>query len=389
MKNIGKLDMSPTSLVPPAPNESAVTDHLNHTEQAQSAECSAVDAAPLDTAPLEAAPLDAAPSQLVAPQLTIEDRVRASRASSVRVVGENNPALTTMYESYSPRQLRWDNIDWPVVGWLVLMHAGAIAAPFFFTWTALGVFLVMHWLTGSIGICLAYHRCLSHRSLRLRQPFRFLCTLCGVLSGEGSPLFWTATHRLHHQRSDHEGDPHSPFDGQWWSHIAWLFVRRSPEAKAMVMRRYVPDLIKDPMLQFFERYYGLILIGSGAFFFGIGFLAGGLDWYTGLSVMLWGLCLRMTLVYHGTWFVNSATHLWGYRNYDTRDASKNLWWVAIFAYGEGWHNNHHAHPNVAPAGHKWWEFDITWWSIKALRAIGMAYDIDDRIPQNRSAAEGC
>jgi stearoyl-CoA desaturase (delta-9 desaturase) len=258
-----------------------------------------------------------------------------------------------------------------VLGWMILMHAGALAAPFFFTWQALGVAVGLHWLTASLGICLTYHRYLSHRSLKIRQPVEFFMVLCGVLSGEGGPLMWSAVHRLHHKRSDQEGDPHSPLDGPWWSHITWLFLRRTPEATALLYERFIPELCKRPMLRYFDRTFNYWILASGAALFLVG----------GWPMLLWGLCVRMVVAYHSTWFVNSATHLWGYRNYATRDESRNLWWVAILSYGEGWHNNHHAHPSSARAGHRWWEIDMTFWVIRALRACGMAYHVKDRIPQ--------
>jgi stearoyl-CoA desaturase (delta-9 desaturase) len=273
-------------------------------------------------------------------------------------------------ESFYRDKLQWKNVDWIVLAWMVGMHAGALAAPFFFTWSALGVTVFLHWLTCSIGICLCYHRCLSHKSLKLKQPSRFFALLAGVISGEGSPLMWAATHRVHHSRSDQSGDPHSPLEGEFWSHILWLFVNHDRKTREKLYRRFCPDLAKDKLLLFFDRTYGPWIIGVGVALYAIG----GLPW------LLWGLCLRMVLAYHSTWFVNSATHLWGYRNYSTKDESRNLWWVALFAYGEGWHNNHHAHPRLARAGHRWWEVDMTWWSISALRAIGQATDVDDRVP---------
>jgi stearoyl-CoA desaturase (delta-9 desaturase) len=107
----------------------------------------------------------------------------------------------------------------------------------------------------------------------------------------------------------------------------------------------------------------------------------------GVSLLIWGMSVRMVAAYHSTWLINSATHLWGYRNYDTRDESRNLWWVAILAYGEGWHNNHHAHPAIAPAGHRWWELDMTWWAIRVLQAVGLAWDVRDQIPKGRKAKD--
>lgn len=272
--------------------------------------------------------------------------------------------------SYHPSRLTWNNVDWLSFIWIVGVHIGALAAPFFFTWEALGLTIFLHWLTLSIGIGLGYHRFLSHKSMRLRAPLEFFATLCGVLSGQGTPLAWAATHRLHHQQSDQEGDPHSPTDGPWWSHLWWMFVNRDQKTQDALYRRYVPELKDRLLFRIFERHYGLWLIGSGVVLFALG----GLPW------LLWGLCVRMVWSYHSTWFVNSATHIWGYRNYETRDLSRNLWWVAIFTYGEGWHNNHHAHPSNARAGHRWWEFDPTFWLIKLLKATGLAYEVKDTIP---------
>ena len=272
--------------------------------------------------------------------------------------------------NYAPDNLTWARIDWVVLGWMIAMHVGAVAAFFFFTWQALLAAVVLHWFTCSIGICLGYHRFLAHRSLKLITPARLLVNLCGVLSGEGSPLMWAATHRVHHARSDQEGDPHSPLDGPWWSHMLWLFVRHDKRHRDALYRQYVPDLAADPVLQMFERTYGLWVFGSAVVLYLIG----------GWPLLLWGVCARMVFAYHSTWFVNSATHLWGYRNYKTTDESRNLWWVAVLSYGEGWHNNHHAYPHYARAGHKWWEIDMTWYAIKLLRFLGLAYEVDDRLP---------
>ncbi|MBT4866880.1 MAG: acyl-CoA desaturase [Planctomycetaceae bacterium] len=295
-------------------------------------------------------------------------------------------------EAFSPERLRWSNVDWVVLVWMVVMHAGCLAAPFFFSWAGLGVALVMHWMTASLGICLGYHRYLAHKSMELKKPAEFAVLACGALSAEGSPLTWSSVHRMHHQLSDQPGDPHSPFDGKWWSHLLWLFVNVPKDKKEVLFRRYSPGWAENSMLRFFERTAPWWQVGSGVAALAAGwFLAPFMEmapWAGAASMFLWGICVRMVFAYHSTWFVNSATHLWGYRNYETRDKSKNLWWVAILAYGEGWHNNHHAHPSVAPAGHRWWEFDITWWSIKALRAVGLAYNVKDKIPTRETKMEG-
>ena len=292
-----------------------------------------------------------------------------------------------MLASFDPSRLKWSNVDWTVTIFLVTIHAGAIAAPFFFSWWAMGVAAVLYWATASIGICLGYHRYLAHRSMKLAKPAEFACMAMGTISGEGTPLMWSAVHRLHHQKSDQEGDPHSPRKGGWWSHILWLFIARSKRENDILYRRYIPELLERPMLRFFEKSAMWWLIGTGLTLGGIGYLLSG--WYGFASFVLWGFCMRMVVAYHATWLINSATHIWGYRNYKTRDDSKNLWWVALFSFGEGWHNNHHAHPTVAPAGHRWWEVDTTWWIIKALRFCGLAWDVNDRIPEdNGKAADG-
>jgi sn-2 palmitoyl-lipid 9-desaturase len=294
---------------------------------------------------------------------------RADEPSTTSAAAPNDK-FGDIYASFAPSRLTWSNVDWVVLGWMVIMHAGCLAAPFFFNWSALGVCVALHWLTGSIGICLGYHRFLSHKSLKLVAPARFVTLLAGSLSGEGSPLTWAATHRLHHMRSDQEGDPHSPLDGSLWSHMWWLLVYRTPAQRDALFQKFAPDLVNDRMLQFFEKTYFLWQVVSGVVLYAIG----------GMPFLLWGLCVRMVAMYHSTWFVNSATHIWGYRNYETRDMSRNLWWVAVLSYGEGWHNNHHAHPHTARAGHRWYEFDPTFWAIRFLQVTRLAYEVDDRNP---------
>ena len=314
--------------------------------------------------------MESDPNLQVAPELKTTETAPKKSARAIE--------REEIWAGFSPTELRWGNLSWVVISFITAMHLGALAAPFFFSWSALGAALVLHWLTCSIGVCMAYHRCLSHKSLKLRNPAKFIANYFGVISGEGSPLMWASTHRVHHARSDKEGDPHSPHDGPWWSHLLWVFVQNSPRKFNLLVKHYSPDLEKDPQLQMFERTYGLWLWGTGLGLGAIGYAIGG--WVGALSWITWAFCLRMVVAYHSTWFVNSATHLWGYRNYDTTDHSKNLWWVAVMAYGEGWHNNHHAHPRLAKAGHRWWELDPTWWTISTLRALGLAYDVDDRVP---------
>jgi sn-2 palmitoyl-lipid 9-desaturase len=297
-------------------------------------------------------------------------RSRKHRVAAYQPAEARKVESQEIFDWFNPNQLNWKNVDWVVLGWMVAIHLGCLAAPFFFSWQAIGLALVAYWLTSSVGVCLGYHRYLTHKSFKLSKPAEFGVLLCSVASGEGSPLMWAATHRLHHQRSDQEGDPHSPLEGKWWAHMAWLFVNHSKEQRDVLYRRYVPDLVDQPMMRFFEKTYGLWLIVIGVALLAIG----------GIPALLWAMCVRMVIAYHSTWFVNSATHLWGYRNYETRDESRNLWWVALLAFGEGWHNNHHAHPSTARAGHRWWEVDMTFWVIRGLEAVGLATEVNDQIP---------
>jgi len=272
------------------------------------------------------------------------------------------------------RATRWnEGVDWPVAAWLIFLHVGALAAPFYFTWKAVALCLFLGWLTGGVGICLGFHRLFSHASFGTSRPVRWAIAFLGGLAGQGSCLHWVANHRKHHVYSDQEGDPHSPLDGSLWSHALWFLPKTSAEDADALHRRWAPDLMKDPFIRFLDRtfilwhlVFGAVLYALGAYFW---------DSYTGWSFVVWGMFVRLVYVLHATWFVNSATHMWGYRNYETTDQSRNLWWVALLTYGEGWHNNHHAHPRGANHGHRWFEVDMTYTSIRALERLGLARNV--------------
>ncbi len=268
------------------------------------------------------------------------------------------------------RRSHWaEGLNWPTICWLTVIHVAVLAAPFTFSWAGLFVLLLMAWLTGGIGICLGNHRLFTHRSFAVIRPLRWLIAVLGSLAGQGSLIDWVADHRKHHALSDREGDPHSPNDGAWWSHMLWLMSDRSRSNQAH-RRHWAPDLLKEPVLVWIDRTVPPLAPGFRRLVFGLGFWIGGIA--TGCSLLVWGVFLRLVFVFHATWLVNSASHLWGYRNYQTRDNSRNLWWVALLTYGEGWHNNHHAYPRMARNRHKWWEFDLTFEVIRLLRTLGLA-----------------
>jgi sn-1 stearoyl-lipid 9-desaturase len=248
---------------------------------------------------------------------------------------------------------------------MVAFHIGAIAALFMFTWKAFFVALFLWWVAGSLGIGIAYHRLLTHRGFKTYKWFEYFITFCATLALEGGPFFWVATHRVHHQNTDVEGDPHSPRDGGFWSHMGWIMTGRTLHNHSSALLPYIPDLRKDKFHTFISKWHWvpITVLGVALLVFG------------GWSVMLWGIFFRTVMGLHFTWLVNSATHMWGSQRFLTGDTSKNSFWVALLTFGEGWHNNHHAHPQAARHGLAWYEIDLNWYGICVLRAIGLIWDV--------------
>lgn len=252
---------------------------------------------------------------------------------------------------------------------IAIPHFGALFAPFTFTWPAFWTFLILVWVTGGLGICLCYHRLLTHRSFKCPKWFEYFLTFLGTLTLQGTPLFWVGTHRYHHATSDTEEDPHSPHHGGfWWSHMLWFFKYTPKLEDKELWIQYAPELEKDAGHRFIAQYHWIGPCALGAVLFLIG----------GWPLLVWGFFLRTAAVLHMTWLVNSATHQWGYQSFASRDNSKNLWWVALIGFGEGWHNNHHAFQSSARHGLRWWEIDVTYLTIKLLSFVGLASAI--RVP---------
>lgn len=318
--------------------------------------------------PAVAESLDEQVDTILLPTESVAEPLTTSRPMATE---EGSRRRDTSLKSRFPR-----GVNWTVSGWMIVMHIGAIVALWNFSWPAFATFVFLHWVTASLGICLGYHRLLTHGSLIVPRPVKYFFSICGMLSAEGSPLMWVATHRKHHAHSDLEDDPHSPNDGFWWSHMLWFNPAETKEQTEALYKRWAPDMYRDPVQRFFDKTFILYPLILGAFLFGIG------EYFfqAGLSMLLWGLCARMVVAYHSTWFVNSATHIWGYRNYATTDRSRNLWWVALLSYGEGWHNNHHAHQRLARHGHRWYEIDMTYMAIWTLKALGLAKNVQNKLP---------
>ncbi len=248
---------------------------------------------------------------------------------------------------------------------LVIFHAGAIAALFMPTWPAVIAAAFLYWATLSLGIGMGYHRLHTHRGYKVPRWLEYTLAVFGTMTLEGGPIFWVATHRIHHQKSDQPGDPHSPRDGAWWSHVGWIILGESNHAATEKMARYAPDLGRDPFYRWLNTYHYLPLIALAGILYAIG----------GLPMVMWGIFVRVTLGLHATWAVNSATHMWGSKRFATRDDSRNNVWVALASFGEGWHNNHHAHPVSARHGLAWYELDITWLEICLLQKLGLIKNV--------------
>lgn len=267
-----------------------------------------------------------------------------------------------------------DGLNWVTVGFMALFHVGALAALFFFSWQRLAVAVVLYVLAINVGIGMCYHRLLTHRGYQVPKWLEYAMAVCATLALEGGPMFWVATHRVHHQLSDQEGDPHTPREGTFWAHTGWILFGEALHAQGETLGRYAPDLCRDRIHMWLSKYHWLPISLSGVVLFAAGWYFGG-GFVSGIAMVLWGGFLRVTVGLHATWLVNSATHLWGSRRFETRDDSRNSWWVALVTGGEGWHNNHHAHPVSARHGLKWYEVDPNFYGIWILSKLGLARKI--------------
>lgn len=252
-------------------------------------------------------------------------------------------------------------INWLTTIVLALLHLGAVAALFCFSWRNFAAAVLLNWVATGLGISMGYHRLHTHRSYKVPLVVEYFFAVCGTLTLEGGPIFWAAIHRIHHQKSDQPGDPHSPRDGAWWSHAGWI-IFGDPNENTRMVSKYAPDLAKHRFYVWLNDYHWLPLAVLMVLLLALG----------GIPLVLWAICLRIVFGLHSTWLVNSATHIWGARRFATRDDSRNTWWVALISFGEGWHNNHHAHPTSARHGLAWYEFDMSWIQIRILKFLGVA-----------------
>ena len=275
---------------------------------------------------------------------------------------------------------RYDKLS--VITCIVLawFHIQALAAFWSFSWRNVIVAAVLYWVAGGLGISLGYHRLHTHRGYKTYRWFEYFLAICGTLSLEGGPMFWVATHRVHHQHSDKAEDPHTPRVSAFWAHIGWILFGEANHNDTARMSRYAPDLGKDPFYRWLTTYHWVPLTVLGFALLAIG----------GWGLVNWAIFLRVVFGLHATYLVNSATHMWGGRRFATSDNSRNLWWVALITWGEGWHNNHHAHPVSSRHGLAWYELDPTWLLLKVLRAVGLVWDVRvariSQIPETEAVA---
>ncbi len=284
-----------------------------------------------------------------------------------------------------PEETQKLKIVWPHAVVLTMLHMVCLLAfiPWLFTWSGLIMAILGHFVFGMLGVTIGYHRLLTHRGFTCPKWFEHTLATMGMFNLQDSPARWVAIHRLHHRHSDQQPDPHSPLVGFFWGHVGWVVCRNRNTDRTIRYGRYVPDILRDPYYRRLERKNGwlfvflahsIVIMAAGAV---VGYFVGG----TGEAVRyaaswaIWAVAVRTVFVLHGTWSVNSLAHLFGYRNYDTRDHSTNNWLVALIAHGEGWHNNHHADPRSAAHGHRWFEFDLSWLVIRLLEAVGVARNV--------------
>jgi stearoyl-CoA desaturase (delta-9 desaturase) len=277
-------------------------------------------------------------------------------------------------------------ILWAYAISIVLIHLLCLLTllPWFFSWTGVVLMIGGHYVFGMLGMTLCYHRLLTHRGFTCAKWFEYLLATLGVCCLQDSPARWVAIHRRHHQHSDEQPDPHSPLVAFLWSHLGWLMVWNTEITSMSFYEHYARDLLREPYYRWLERRWMWLwtYLAHAALFFLAGLLIAGCTTGSlasgvrfGASLLIWGVFVRTVLVWHVTWSVNSLTHTWGYRNYDTADNSRNNWFVGLIAHGEGWHNNHHAEQGSAAHGHKWWEFDLTWQTIRLFEFCGLITNV--------------
>lgn len=288
------------------------------------------------------------------------------------------------------RQINWSASI--VIGAIHMLALLAFSS-LYFSWTGVIMAFAGLYVFGTLGINLGFHRLLSHRSFKCPLWFEHVLAVLGLCCLQKTPGQFVATHRAHHQHSDEEDDPHSPLNSLFWGHMGWVMVDNPRFDNVGVYDHYARDVFRDPFYLRLERNFLWLSIYflHAALFFVVGFVVGWLvpggslaaGVQFGLSLFIWGAMVRTVLVWHITWSVNSIGHVWGYRTYETRGTARNNVLIGLISNGDGWHNNHHADQRAAAHGHKWWEFDVSYLTLLALRSCGLVWDL---VPIGNKAA---
>jgi stearoyl-CoA desaturase (delta-9 desaturase) len=254
-------------------------------------------------------------------------------------------------------------------------------------WSDLAVLAVMYVLTG-YGVTLGFHRLLTHRSFQTFKPVEYTLAALGSMAVQGPVMSWVADHRKHHAHTDKEGDPHSPhghgggirgaLSGLWYAHMGWLFDR----AGQAPPERYAKDLYEDPGMRAIDKSFPALVLAGFVLPFGLGWLIGG-TLTDGLTGALWGGAVRIFLLHHVTWSINSVCHFFGTRRFAVDDHSTNVFWLSLLSFGESWHHNHHAFPRSAVHGLRWWEIDPTAWAVRAMKRAKLAWNVVEIPPERQ------
>ncbi len=284
------------------------------------------------------------------------------------------------------------NIAAVVLPFCGVIVAGALLWNSFLSFQDIVIFAIMYALT-AIGVTVGFHRLLTHRAFKTRPWLRYTLAVLGSMSLQGPVIDWVADHRKHHTFTDEEGDPHSPHAGHgaglkgmarglWHAHVGWLFETHGQASS----KRFARDLVEDPTMRRINKAFPWIALGSLALPFLLGLaLSGGSLVAGGLSALLWAGLVRIFLVHHVTWSINSICHFFGSRRFDTDDQSTNVFWLALPSLGEAWHHNHHAFPQSAFHGLRWYELDPSGWLILGLAKVGLASEVVRVTPERAQA----
>ena len=274
----------------------------------------------------------------------------------------------------NPSDANPERIDWLRILPFIGLHLACLAVFWVgVSWVAVAVFLGSY-LLRMFAITAFYHRYFSHRTFKTSRVVQFVFALIGASATQRGPLWWAAHHRHHHKVSDRPEDPHSPRHGFLWSHMGWFLSRKHFDTDL----KQIPDLARYPELRWLDRYDLAVPVAYAAALFGLGALlerlAPGLG-TSGGQLLVWGYFISTVVLIHATLTINSLSHVWGKRRYNTRDDSRNNWFLALITLGEGWHNNHHHYPGSARQGFYWWEVDVSYYVLRAMSLVGLVSDL--------------